>query len=102
MLRRSAKPDEQEWIYSCERENHETGQTMAKFVEHARGLEKEMRTKVLPYFVDQAVPSSICGETAEAKALRESQKYWQGIYDQLADIGKRSMRQSKYGGCRSS
>lgn len=63
--------------------------TMAKFVENSRGLEKEMRTKVLPYFADQAARSSVRGETAKAQALRESQKYWQGIYDQLADIGKK-------------
>jgi len=62
--------------------------TMAKFVENARGLEKEMRTKVLPYFTDQAARAATRGETAKAQAMRESQKYWQGIYNQLADIGK--------------
>jgi hypothetical protein len=62
--------------------------TMAKFVENARGLEKEMRTKVIPYLTEQAARAASRGDRGKAQALRESQKYWQGIYDQLADIGK--------------
>jgi tetratricopeptide (TPR) repeat protein len=61
---------------------------MAKFVENARGLEKEMRTKILPSLSEQAARAANRGDAARAQSMRESQKYLQGIYDQLAEIGK--------------
>ncbi len=60
----------------------------AKFVENARGLEKEMRTKVLPYMADQAARAANRGEAAKAQSMRESQKVLQGIYEQFLEIGK--------------
>ncbi|MEI6669526.1 MAG: tetratricopeptide repeat protein [Acidobacteriota bacterium] len=61
---------------------------MTKFVENARGLEKEMRTKVLPYMAEQAAQAAKRGETAKAQSMRESQKVLQGIYEQFLEIGK--------------
>ena len=61
---------------------------MAKFVENARGLEKEMRTKVLPYMTEQAARAANRGEAAKAQSMRESQKVLQGIYEQFLEIGK--------------
>ena len=61
---------------------------MAKFVENARGLEKEMRTKVLPYLTEQAARAASRGDATKAQALRASQKELQGIYEQVLEIGK--------------
>jgi hypothetical protein len=42
----------------------------------------------MPYFTEQVSRAVNRGETAKAQSMREYQKYWQGIYNQLADIGK--------------
>jgi hypothetical protein len=62
--------------------------TLAKFVENSRGLEKEMRTKFLPYLRQQITRAQGRGDAARAQALRKTEQYWTGIYDQCAEIGK--------------
>jgi len=61
---------------------------LEKFVENARGLEKEMRTKFLPYLRQQITWTQGRGDAAGAQALRKTEQYWTGIYDQCAEIGK--------------
>jgi len=58
---------------------------LAKFVENARGLEKEMRTKFLPYLHDQIAWART---PAQAQALRKTEQYWTGIHGRFAEIGK--------------
>ena len=62
--------------------------TLAKFVENARGLEKEMRTKFLPYLRQQITRAQGQDGAARAQALRKAEQYWTGIYDQCAELGK--------------
>lgn len=61
---------------------------LAKFVENARGMAKEMQTKFLPYLRDQIARADLRGDKLRAAALRKSETYWTEVSTLFGEIGK--------------
>jgi hypothetical protein len=62
---------------------------MAGFVERCRSIEKEMRTKFLPYLDNRIATAKASGNAALESELKASKAYWNEYYGQFGVASKK-------------
>lgn len=62
---------------------------MEALVEQSRAVEKEMRTKFLPYLREKIYQTRTAGNPAAANKMEKSLKYWEDIYEYYNLIGRK-------------
>ena len=62
---------------------------MEAMVEQSRAVEKEMRTKFLPYLREKIYKTRTGGNSAAANRMEKSLKYWEEIYEYYNMIGRK-------------
>ena len=69
----------------------EIGKTQAV----CRDLEKEMRTKVMPYMEHRMKQEALRGNRKNIKRLQEANNYWEKVYEKIDTIGRQEINPYK-------